>query len=93
MKNIKLARPTAVKRRRAADGTWQGLKDLRARLAAEGSLVNDTLGDMETDEDFQAASGAPRGETGRVDRRRRETARVDAAATARTVRRPAGPAT
>ena len=56
VKDIKLARPKPVARRRAADGTWQGLKDLRARLAAEGSLVGDTLGDMETDEDFQAAS-------------------------------------
>ena len=38
---IKLSRPKPVKRK-PARGDWQGLKDLRARLAAEGSLVDDT---------------------------------------------------
>jgi len=49
---IKLSRPKPVKRK-PARGDWQGLKDLRARLAAEGSLVDDTLNDMKHDKDFQ----------------------------------------
>ena len=49
---IKLSRPKPVKRK-PARGDWQGLKDLRARLAAEGSLVDDTLNDMKNDKDFQ----------------------------------------
>ena len=40
-------------KRKPARGDWQGLKDLRARLAAEGSLVDDTLHDMKHDKDFQ----------------------------------------
>ena len=54
--NIRLSkpkRPPPTKRRKAADGEWQGLKDLRARLKAEGSMVDQTLVDMESDADFQ----------------------------------------
>lgn len=47
------AKRRPVAKRRAADGNWQGLKDLRARLKAEGSLVDQTLADMEADEEFQ----------------------------------------
>ena len=49
---IKLARPKQV-RREPRDGAWQGLKDLRKRLAEEGSLVDATLDDMRHDADFQ----------------------------------------
>ena len=59
--NIRL-KPTrqtpAAKRRRAADGEWQGLKDLRARLKAEGSMVDQTLEDMKNDTEFQATARA-----------------------------------
>jgi len=38
---------------RATEGAWAGLDGLDARIAAEGSLVSDTLREMENDAEFQ----------------------------------------
>mmetsp|Transcript_12419 Transcript_12419/g.36925 ORF Transcript_12419/g.36925 Transcript_12419/m.36925 type:complete len:436 (+) Transcript_12419:183-1490(+) len=48
--DIRLPKPA---RRAPAEGSWEGLKNLRARLAAEGSLKEATLRDMATDAEFQ----------------------------------------
>ncbi|KAJ8602336.1 hypothetical protein CTAYLR_004209 [Chrysophaeum taylorii] len=49
--NIRLGKPTRYARKR--EGAWVGLEGLEERIAAEGSLVRETLRDMETDEEFQ----------------------------------------
>ena len=66
---IKLG-PKPVKRK-PARGDWQGLKDLRARLAAEGSLVDDTLHDM-TRQGLPAARSCGRRASARRSRRSKD---------------------
>lgn len=48
--NIRLSKPKQYGRKR--EGSWEGLSGLEGRIAEKGSLVTETLRDMENDEEF-----------------------------------------
>ncbi|MEO0438282.1 MAG: hypothetical protein AAF098_15385, partial [Pseudomonadota bacterium] len=51
--SIRLTKPTRSGRQTPREGSWVGLPGLEARIAKEGSLVEETLKEMASDAEFQ----------------------------------------